>query len=748
MTVNSDEFAPDMAAHCSYSPLWGPGEFRLVEGTGRCEGKLEMKKQNETWKPVCEQHSNLKFANKVCKELDCGSAVSAGPKWDSVRLVHGSNLCSGRLEVQSNQSWSSVCEEHFDLHDAQVVCRELGCGAPSVLQGFLLEEAKASLWKTFQCEGNEFALLDCGNSVSDTCSSGKTVELICSDSVRLVRGSSLCSGRLEVQSNQSWSSVCEEHFDLHDAQVVCRELGCGAPSVLQGALYEEAKASLWKTFQCEGNEFALLDCGSSVSDTCSSGKAVELICSDPHDVRLVGRASRCDGEVQVKHVGEWRHVETLFDFWTVKASDVICRQLNCGSAVSVSLEYRSDYVPVWGIEPACVHSTSVLRDCVTRYDHSSPFTLSITCSDSVRLVNGSSLCSGRLEVKTNRFWSSVCEEHFDLHDAQVVCRELGCGAPLVLQGALYGQGKVLYWTSEFQCEGNESALMDCGRSSSAEKTCSHGKATGLTCADPVRLVGEPSHCAGTLEVKHQGEWRPVIERTDQEDLRFGSVCQNLDCGSVVSVKFRNDFAARPVWRVISPCLTLTSGLKDCTGVNIFHNYTSGVDLVCSDLLTRPVISLSDGVSEVYLHGFRLLMGSDFTIKCSIEPQYPGGFFQLISTTSKPQNQTLPAVNHSAHFLFSAAGYTHRGNYICIYHVNVFNHNFSSSESRALYLTVGVSSTELVLRALIIILSLLIYDIVLFYYYKVSVRRIRLKAERNRTSRIRTWRSNRTARMNT
>uniref|UniRef100_A0A672ZRA9 SRCR domain-containing protein n=1 Tax=Sphaeramia orbicularis TaxID=375764 RepID=A0A672ZRA9_9TELE len=227
--------------------------------------------------------------------------------------------------------------------------------------------------------------------------------------------------------------------------------------------------------------------------------------------------------------------ETLFDFWTVKASDVICRQLNCGSAVSVSLEYRSDYVPVWGIEPACVHSTSVLRDCVTRYDHSSPFTLSITCSDSVRLVNGSSLCSGRLEVKTNRFWSSVCEEHFDLHDAQVVCRELGCGAPLVLQGALYGQGKVLYWTSEFQCEGNESALMDCGRSSSAEKTCSHGKATGLTCAgtkgawfwydcvfhgliffylcsDPVRLVGEPSHCAGTLEVKHQGEWRPVIER--------------------------------------------------------------------------------------------------------------------------------------------------------------------------------------------------------------------------------------------
>uniref|UniRef100_A0A3B3HNH8 SRCR domain-containing protein n=1 Tax=Oryzias latipes TaxID=8090 RepID=A0A3B3HNH8_ORYLA len=60
-------------------------------------------------------------------------------------------------------------------------------------------------------------------------------------SVRLENGSSRCSGRLEVKSNNSWSSVCEDDFDLLDAEVVCRELGCGAPSVLQGALYGEAE---------------------------------------------------------------------------------------------------------------------------------------------------------------------------------------------------------------------------------------------------------------------------------------------------------------------------------------------------------------------------------------------------------------------------------------------------------------------------------------------------------------------------
>ena len=168
--------------------------------------------------------------------------------------------------------------------------------------------------------------------------------------------------------------------------------------------------------------------------------------------------------------------------------------------------------------------------------------------DSVRLVNGTSLCSGRLEVKTNQSnqsnqsWSSVCEADFDQQDAEVVCRQLGCGAPSVLQGVIYGEVEDPMWTKEFQCGGNESALLDCRSSDSERNTCSPGKAVGLTCSgrrgaaaliwfisvlmkltlffywrlscfcsepDDVRLVGGDSRCAGTLELKHQGDWRPV-----------------------------------------------------------------------------------------------------------------------------------------------------------------------------------------------------------------------------------------------
>uniref|UniRef100_A0A3Q3LSQ2 SRCR domain-containing protein n=1 Tax=Mastacembelus armatus TaxID=205130 RepID=A0A3Q3LSQ2_9TELE len=667
---------------------------RLVGGNSRCAGTLEVKHKGD-WRTVDGYDWTLKTAAVVCRELDCGSAVSVGERkessnrlvWlisphcvesklhlrdcvnsyyssylldltcsDSVRLVNGTSPCSGRLEVKSHQWWSSVCEADFDQRDAEVVCRELGCGAPLVLQGVLYGEVEAPMWtREFQCGGHESALLDCRSSDSDrnTCSPGKAVGLTCSgrkgaaaliwlvggnsrcagtlevkhkgdwrtmdghywtlktanvvcrerdcgsavsvewsmkgvssersfiyDCVQfesrcsgvgtlgswelgLVNGTSLCSGRLEVKSNQSnqwWSSVCEADFDQRDAEVVCRELGCGAPLVLQGALYGEVEAPMWtREFQCGGNESALLDCRSSDSDrnTCSP---VCCFCSEP--VRLVGGNSRCAGTLEVKHKGDWRPV--FGDYWTLKTAAVACRQLDCGSAVSVQLREESSFTSVWQISPYCF-----------LLSFNSLFYLLMSPA-SVRLVNGTSLCSGRLEVKSNQsnqWWSSVCEADFDQQDAEVVCRELGCGAPLVLQGALYGEVEAPMWTREFQCGGHESALLDCRSSDSDRNTCSPGKAVGLTCSGrkgaaaliwficPVRLVGGNSRCAGTLEVKHKGDWRPVGD--DEWTLKTANVaCRQLDCGSAVSIE-KEEFSVGQVWTSNSKCVQSGSALRDC-----------------------------------------------------------------------------------------------------------------------------------------------------------------------------------------
>jgi len=51
------------------------------------------------------------------------------------------------------------------------------------------------------------------------------------------------------------------------------------------------------------------------------------------------------------------------------------------------------------------------------------------CSD-IRLVGGTS-SEGRLEVRYNGFWGTVCDDYFDYIDAGVACNSLGFGLVLV-----------------------------------------------------------------------------------------------------------------------------------------------------------------------------------------------------------------------------------------------------------------------------------------------------------------------------
>ncbi|XP_043976239.1 scavenger receptor cysteine-rich type 1 protein M130-like, partial [Gambusia affinis] len=208
-----------------------------------------------------------------------------------------------------------------------------------------------------------------------------------------------------------------------------------------------------------------------------------------------------------------------------------------------------------------------------------------------RLVQGTNRCSGRLEVKTNQSWSSVCEKDFDLQDAKVVCREIGCGPPSVHQGALYGEAEAPVGSREFVCEGSESALLNCSsRKSSGRNSCSPGQAVGLTCSDNFRLVGEASRCAGRLEMKRQEEWRPVdVSYYNWNMNSAAAVCAELDCGSAVSARKSKEDSERPVWGIFSDCFQSGSALKNCVPHDI--NSDKSHELICSGTVgfTSPLM---------------------------------------------------------------------------------------------------------------------------------------------------------------
>ena len=97
----------------------------------------------------------------------------------------------------------------------------------------------------------------------------------------------------------------------------------------------------------------------------------------------------------------------------------------------------------------------------------------------VRLVNGSTKYEGRVEVYHNGEWGTVCDDGWDLNDAQVVCRQLGFGPAIATKNKECRSKICLH---NLNCTGSESTIEGCSHSGWRIQDCNHEESAGLVCA--------------------------------------------------------------------------------------------------------------------------------------------------------------------------------------------------------------------------------------------------------------------------
>ncbi|KAM7074495.1 scavenger receptor cysteine-rich domain-containing protein SCART1-like, partial [Ciconia maguari] len=461
---------------------------RLVEGNSHCSGHVEIHDEDQ-WKTVYDSHFGPKSADVVCRELQCGVVrLVAGashfgegvvPIWDGelqcvgnesllnscprgsprdqpcthmnspavtctqytgFTLVNGSTVCAGRVEVQVLGTGGTLCSSRWDLSDAHVLCRQLSCSA-----GFA--------------------------------------------SLRLVGGGSRCDRRVEILQGGTWDRVLDDQWDVQEANMVCQQLQCGQAE----AAYNPPKPErgmgpvALRGVRCAGHETKLTLCNTSLpKSSLAAGVAedVGVICWGSRRVRLVNGAGRCTGRVEIYYQGSWGTV--CDDGWDLSDASLVCHQLGCGGEVqaSSSARFGEGCGQIWLDGMTCSGDEAALWDCPARpwgqHDCGHKEDAGVICSglcllsqchgrslpspdrEKIRPVGGEDGCSGRVEVWHLGSWGTVCDDSWDMRDAEVACRQLGCGpAVSALNEAAFGMGQGPICLEQVECCRTEPSLQDC-----------------------------------------------------------------------------------------------------------------------------------------------------------------------------------------------------------------------------------------------------------------------------------------------
>lgn len=442
-----------------------------------------------------------------------------------LRLVGSSFPYAGRVEVNYAGIWGVICLWRMTAAVYQVICRHLGhegtMGDPSLYES---KEYRYYTWygdsygpvwlSEISCHGNESNLSQCkvDNPVDVLCSYANGVlEVMCRPRnytapypIRLVGSPVPSAGRLEIQINGTWGSVCSYGVSgrHYTSMIACRQLGFGVPLRESESSYspldsecpsnETGSGPIWLINpRCTGNESSLDQCpkaerSSHLQAMCADHTSdVCLVCNNSQyqnseiAVELRGSDVSYAGQVKVRYQGVWG---TLCGIdWKTETATVICRQLGFKGveldflvhnrySYGATIIYDANPGPVWFNGGGCSGHERTLGECQLWQEKHCGLSdeVAIICQEEDISVNefpvrlgGKKSNEGLVEVFYGGLWGSVRAENWDLKDALVFCRQLGFHQVQSTYQKTTELRKQVFWFGDFDCKGSELTLGSC-----------------------------------------------------------------------------------------------------------------------------------------------------------------------------------------------------------------------------------------------------------------------------------------------
>ncbi|XP_067249618.1 scavenger receptor cysteine-rich type 1 protein M160 isoform X2 [Chanodichthys erythropterus] len=521
----------------------GSLDVRLSDGLGRCSGRVELQLEG-SWLSISSKDWTEAESNVVCGHLKCGNSTKKIKQYfiegnqkqlespwsfkckDSTAKLHeclkinqspsplpsrseaniqiicqkeelmffeGDSPCKGRIRIdffndEAEDRWLPAEPKKENKKKATDTCHAMGCGNLTY----------------FEKEDNS-------TYANVTCSGQNSVEL------RNKRGER-CWGTVAVCRGGNCDSICKDTWENQESKKICENLGCGNP--IDGQFSFPRNRSAFYSVYCLEERQNMSMCKFISKNDCSG--PAQVICTGSIKARLEDPRDKCAGNVSLLF-GDWTPV--CKDSLNEALKNTICRELNCGEAISETSPHESKIKGLLGTITCQSNANSVSKckfNSISVKEKPCPVGY-LKCTEWKRLFlyKKEGPCRGPVYALSEGKTQHVNGQGWGQEEGQQLCKYLQCGN--YTDHTTRFLRTVEWWNKTYNCSG-KTDMWECERNNQAVQPTQQ---LNITCNGNPNITLS-NKCAGKVLIDNES-----VCASHFKDHMFSDLCDSLNCGKAI-----------------------------------------------------------------------------------------------------------------------------------------------------------------------------------------------------------------------